>query len=157
MTTIDDIRARLAAFDELFPEIVEPRLDDDEYYVIFDKWNAEIVSISASYLNPVKAMAATKAIFNAPADLRALLDQHDADQARITALEKTVSQESLLIMDITAICQKRGDQIDKLEAALREIKEQTPTKRMESPLTAMDGFWQIGKIARKALEEIDDE
>ncbi len=84
-------------------------------------------------------------------------DQPDADRARITVLEEAVAEKDQLIMDITAICQKRGDQIDKLEAALREIKEQIPTKRMESPLTAMDGFWQIGKIARKALEEIDDE
>ena len=65
-------------------------------------------------------------------DIRALLDENDTLRARVKALEDTAQ---------------------KLDAALKKIIEYTPKERMKSPLTAMDGFYQIGKIARRALND----
>jgi hypothetical protein len=124
---LNAIRARLAALNELFPPVVEPHMGE-EYYYISDKWGDEIVTVSARYINPLQAEAAIRAIFAAPADIRALLD----------ALEHEQQGHVLDFLKLKAA----QDRIDRLEHALRAI--------------IMHEHPRVNKIAYAALRNEDE-
>lgn len=84
---LEIIRARGEALVNLFPRAVYPHRGLSDYYTIVDKWHEPIVCVTPKYLGPEAVEAARDAILAAPTDIRALLDLHDQDQARIAALE----------------------------------------------------------------------
>jgi hypothetical protein len=76
------IRARLKALDAL--ELSRCAVLDGE---VFDWDGDEVIIVKARYLSPMSNSEAATAIYNAPADIAALLDALDAQATRIGALE----------------------------------------------------------------------
>jgi hypothetical protein len=91
---LDAIWARVEALDML--ELSRCKLD---FSVILDWDEDETIIVSARYLSPLMAEKVAKSIFEAPTDIRTLLDAVDERDTRIAELEAALGDILIALSD----------------------------------------------------------